>query len=92
MEIADRDFFGKAAVIFIRFRVDGEKTNVIGVHLVVLYQAVADRRSRRTEGSFSADLNRHDDEPRQRVDDQLDVIEMRRSGRAQLGVFQLLLG
>jgi hypothetical protein len=68
---------------------DGEKAHVIGLHIVVFYQAVTDRRSRRPEGSFGADLDRHDDKPRQRVDDQFDIIQMRRRGRAQLGVFKL---
>src|SRR5438093_3580222 len=68
---------------------DGEKTNVLRLHLIVLHQPIAERCCGRAEGSLSADLNRHDDEPWQRMNDKLDVIKVSRSGRPQLSVFQL---
>src|SRR5688572_5148098 len=56
MEIAHRDVLGQTAVVFVRFGMDGEKAHVIGLHVVVFYQAVTDRRRRRPERSFGADL------------------------------------
>src|SRR5688572_23483610 len=92
VEITHGDILGEAAVILIRFRMHGEKSHVVRFHVVVFHQAVADRRRGGTEGSLGADLNRHNDEPWQGVNDQLDVIKVRRGGRAQLSVFELLFG
>src|SRR4030095_4832494 len=90
MEIAHGYLLRQAAVLLIRFGMDGEKAHVIGTHIVFLNKSMAERSSRRTESSFLADLNRHHDEPRQGMNDQLNIIKMRRSGGAQLGVFELL--
>src|SRR6476659_4153334 len=74
MKITLGDFFGEAAMFFVRFRVNGEKPNVLRLHLVLLNEAVPARRRGRTESAFGADLNRHDDKPWQRMYNQFQVI------------------
>src|SRR5215467_6679271 len=90
LEITLGNLFGKAAMLFVRFRMNGKKSNVLRRHLIFLNEAVPKRRRGGTESTLSTDLNRHNDKPWQGVDNQLDIIEMSRSRRQKLGVLELV--
>src|SRR5262245_18174952 len=47
-DIAHGNFFGEAAVLFIRFRMDGEKPDVVGLHVVLFDESMPQRCRRRT--------------------------------------------
>jgi hypothetical protein len=90
MEITLGDFFGEAAMFFVCFRVHREKSHILRGHLVLLDKTISERRRGRTKRAFGADLNRHDDKPWQRMDDQFHIIEMSRGGGQELCVFELV--
>src|SRR6516162_993612 len=90
VEITLSDLFGKAAMLFVRFRMNSKKSNVLRRHLIFLNETVPERCRGGTESALGTDLNRHDDKPRQGVDNQLDIIEMSRSRRQKLGVLELV--
>src|SRR5437773_12081641 len=55
-DIALGYFFREAAVLLIRFRMDGEEPDVVRLHVVLFDEAMPQRGCRRTKGSLRADL------------------------------------